>query len=97
MRPLVMRVMTLLGLALVVAALGPADQPVALVAALSVASIAALAVAAVVVLAVAPRVVTVGARARQHREVLVEIAAPRHPATPGRTRSRAPGGELSAA
>jgi hypothetical protein len=96
MRLLAMRVMALLGLALVAASVG-VDQPAALAAVVSVASIAALVVAASVVLAVAPRVVTVGARARQHREGLVEVPAPRHPATPGRTRSRAPGGELSAA
>ncbi len=35
--------------------------------------------------------VTVGARAQAHREVLSEIAAPRHPATAGRPLARAPG------
>lgn len=36
-------------------------------------------------------VVTVGARARAHREALSEMPEPRHPATAGRPMARAPG------
>jgi hypothetical protein len=43
------------------------------------------------------RVVTIGHRARQHRQSLSGMPAPRHPATPGRTRSRAPSRGLAAA
>lgn len=41
--------------------------------------------------------VTVGGRSRAHRESLSEFAAPSHPSTPGRRRSRAPSMVLSAA
>jgi hypothetical protein len=44
-----------------------------------------------------PRVAHVGARSRVHRESLDVIAAPTHPDTAGRVRSRAPGEVLSAA
>lgn len=37
------------------------------------------------------RISGVGSRARQHREVLTESVAPRHPNTAGRPRPRAPG------
>jgi hypothetical protein len=60
-----------------------------------VSGIAALAIAAALgcrYLAVlgTSRVLGVGHRARAHREVLVAAPAPRHPATRGRRRSRAP-------
>src|SRR5690242_12203538 len=64
------------------------------------ASTAAVSVAAsLLVLAIAMRIVsvtanarkvTVGSRAREHREVLTHLPAPAHPDTTGRTRSRAP-------
>jgi small neutral amino acid transporter SnatA (MarC family) len=64
------------------------------------ASTAAVSVAAsLLVLAIATRIVagtasartvTVGARAREHRESLSSMPAPAHPDTAGRTRSRAP-------
>lgn len=44
-----------------------------------------------------PRVAHVGARARVHRESLDRLAAPTHPDTAGRVRSRAPGGVVPAA
>jgi len=75
------------------AAIGP--NPGALLTAL--AASAALAVAATVtlrefVLAPAEASLRVGSRAREHRESLDRIAAPTHPDTAGRVRSRAPGG-----
>lgn len=96
---LAQRLLTLLGLALVAGAVAPtgADQPIALLAALSVVSIAAVAISVVVVLAASPHTVTVGARAREHRDVVSGMPEPQHPATPGRTRSRAPGGRYLAA
>jgi hypothetical protein len=86
-------------LALVVAAaIGP--NPGALLTAL--AASAAVAVVATValrefVLAPAEASLQVGARAREHRESLDRIAAPTHPDTAGRVRSRAPGGATSVA
>ena len=77
----------------VAAAIGP--NPGALLTAL--AASAALAVVATValrefVLAPAEATLRVGSRAREHRESLDRIAAPTHPDTAGRVRSRAPGG-----
>jgi len=80
------------------AALGP--NPGALLTAL--AASAALAVVATValrefVLAPPAASIHVGSRAREHRESLDRIAAPTHPDTAGRVRSRAPGGVVPAA
>lgn len=70
------------------------SEPAALLTAL--AASAALAVVATVVvrdlvLAPAAASLRVGDRAREHRESLDRIAAPTHPDTAGRVRSRAPG------
>lgn len=86
-------------LALVLAAaIGP--NPGALLTALA-ASAAVTIVATVVlrefVLAPAEAALRVGHRAREHRESLDRIAAPMHPDTAGRVRSRAPGGVAPAA
>jgi hypothetical protein len=80
------------------AAIGP--NPGALLTAL--AASAALAVVATValrefVLAPAEASLRIGSRAREHRESLDRIAAPTHPDTAGRVRSRAPGGVAPAA
>jgi hypothetical protein len=87
----------LLAVALV-AAIGP--NPGALLTALA-ASAALAAVATVAlrefVLAPAAASLRVGSRARAHRESLDRIAAPTHPDTAGRVRSRAPGGVAPAA
>jgi hypothetical protein len=40
---------------------------------------------------------TIGSRAHQHEEVLTRIAAPRHPNTAGRPRTRAPARSVAAA
>jgi hypothetical protein len=91
----------LLGGALAVvlaAAIGP--NPGALLTAIA-ASAAVTIVASVAlrefVLAPAEAALRVGHRAREHRESLDRIAAPTHPDTAGRVRSRAPGGVASAA
>ncbi|HWH97983.1 MAG TPA: hypothetical protein VNS80_06410 [Pseudolysinimonas sp.] len=81
-------------LAVVVAtAVGP--NPGALLTALA-ASAALVAVATValreIVVAPAEAALRIGRRALEHRESLDRIAAPTHPDTAGRVRSRAPGG-----
>ncbi len=82
----------------VAAAIGP--NPGALLTALA-ASAAVTIVATVAlrefVLAPAEAALRVGHRAREHRESLDRIAAPTHPDTAGRVRSRAPGGVAPAA
>jgi hypothetical protein len=82
----------------IAAAVGP--NPGALLTVLA-ASAALVVVATVAVrdLVVAPAeaALRIGHRAREHRESLDRIAAPTHPDTAGRVRSRAPGGVASAA
>lgn len=82
----------------VAAAIGP--NPGALLTALA-ASAAVTIVATVAlrefVLAPTEAALRVGHRAREHRESLDRIAAPTHPDTAGRVRSRAPGGVARAA
>lgn len=77
----------------VAAAVGP--NPGALLTALAAtAAVTIVATVAVreLVLAPAEAALRVGHRAREHRESLDRIAAPTHPDTAGRVRSRAPGG-----
>ncbi len=93
MRTLAQRLVVLLGFALLVGVVVQAEPQGMLVVALAAVTAIGIASIAFGVRAVPRRVVTVGARAREHRELLDAIPAPRHPATPGRTRSRAPGGE----
>jgi hypothetical protein len=82
----------------VAAAVGP--SPAALLTAVA-ASAALLVVATVAVRgfvsAPAEAALRIGHRAREHRESLDSIAAPTHPDTAGRVRSRAPGGVAPAA
>ena len=64
-------------------------------------SIAAGAIAAIVavrfaVLAVRHRELTIGARARAHRQALRRTPAPQHPRTAGRPRPRAPAQSITA-
>ena len=76
----------------VAAAVGP--QPGVLLTVLAVsAAVAAVATVALRDLVLAPAEVAlrIGHRAREHRESLDRIAAPAHPGTAGRVRSRAPG------
>ncbi|CAN5162233.1 hypothetical protein BH11ACT4_BH11ACT4_24750 [soil metagenome] len=74
-------------------ALAPDVSGLALVGVVALLSVAVLRVAVGVVGA---SEVTVGARARAHREVLSGMPAPRHPATAGRPMARAPGQPLPA-
>jgi len=78
------------GLALVLLAVSNGSL---LVGAVALLSVAALRVAVGVAGA---SEVTVGARARAHREVLSGMPAPRHPCTAGRPMARAPGELLPA-
>ena len=86
--------MTLAFVTLAVAQPGAASGVAAGVAILTVALLLGARYAATVI---GRRAVTVGNRARAHRESLVGMPAPQHPATPGRTRSRAPAGVTAAA
>ena len=66
------------------------------------AGIAALAVGAVLAarhaaVVIRSQEITVGDRARQHRQSLVGMPAPQHPDTAGRPRTRAPSGETAVA
>lgn len=82
----------------VIGAVAVGPQPGALLAALAASAVVAVVWGMRDLVAVpAERAIRVGHRARQHRESLDRIAAPTHPDTAGRVRSRAPGGILRAA
>jgi len=73
-------------------ALATATEPSVLVAGVA----AVLLVAAIATVVVAERELTVGARARAHREAMSTLPAPAHPDTAGRPRTRAPAGVIPA-
>ncbi|MEO8094637.1 MAG: hypothetical protein ABI632_06860 [Pseudolysinimonas sp.] len=69
------------------------SNPAALVASVAAVVLVSAVAAALVVGA---REVTVGARARAHRQVLSEMPEPSHPATAGRPMTRAPAEAVAA-
>jgi hypothetical protein len=81
---------------LAVLALGLADPTTALAATVAVA-VAALLAVRVAGVVLGAREVAVGARARSHRQPVVGLVAPAHPATPGRPLGRAPTVRIAAA
>jgi hypothetical protein len=87
-------VLTALFVVFVVAQAGQTALIVASIAALAIAGVVAVSYAALVV---GSRVMTVGSRAHAHREALDVMAAPRHPSTAGRPRTRAPSQPIPAA
>jgi hypothetical protein len=89
------RLLVLFGVVLVTMVLAPDAQSM-LVAGAALA-IAALIAARFGAVASGSREIRVGHRSRAHREVYSYLPDPSHPATPGRTRARAPGGAVPAA
>lgn len=90
MRPLLARLVLLTSLVFVALAVSPSGSPTLVLAGIAAALVAAaLAVRAAAVVAGARRL-TVGARSRQHGNGLIETPEPKHPATAGRPRTRAP-------
>ena len=89
------RLAVLLGLAFVV--LVTADSATTLVATIGAVALAAILASRYAAISIRSHSITVGSRAREHRESFSSIPEPSHPATPGRTRSRAPAQSLAAA
>ena len=87
-------VMTVSFLVLSIAQAEPSSLVFAGIAALAVGAVLAARYAAVVIRS---QEITVGDRARQHRQSLVGMPAPQHPDTAGRPRTRAPSGETAVA
>jgi len=85
-----MRASTVLGAAFLVLALAQPGAPTTLVAGAAILATAGLLATVYVALQAAAPELTVGSRSHQHREVLSSMAAPRHPNTAGRPRTRAP-------
>jgi hypothetical protein len=81
------------------AAVGPSPAALLTAVAASAALVVVVATVAVreFVAAPAEAALRIGHRAREHRDSLDRIAAPTHPDTAGRVRSRAPGGVAPAA
>ncbi len=95
MRTLFERLVVTLAVAFVVLAL--ADSSAVLLGAIAAIAVVALVGSRYAAVSIRVRSMTVGARARQHRESMSSLPAPSHPDTPGRTRSRAPSQSLAAA
>ena len=85
-------VLTVSFLVLSIAQAEPSSLVFAGIAALAVGAVLAARYAAVVIRS---QEITVGDRARQHRQSLVGMPAPQHPDTAGRPRTRAPSGETA--
>lgn len=90
MRALLTRLAVLAGVVMV-AALPDSTSTTAALALTAVSALLSVAVLRAVSCVGSPAVVTVGERARAHREALSEMVAPRHPSTAGRPMARAPG------
>lgn len=75
---------------LVLAVAQAADPSTALLAGAVAVATAMLVLAQYSALTIARQSLTVGGRAREHRESLTETPAPQHPDTAGRPRTRAP-------
>ena len=84
-------------LAVVFFVLTIADSSAILLGAIAAVAVVALVGSRYAAVSIRARSITVGARARQHRESMSSLPAPSHPDTAGRTRSRAPSQSLAAA
>lgn len=84
-------------LTLVVALFALADSPALLVGAIAAIALVTIVASRYAAINIRSHSLTVGARARAHRELLSSLPAPSHPDTAGRTRSRAPSQSLAAA
>jgi hypothetical protein len=93
MRERLVMLMTASFLALAIA---QAEPSAAIVAGVAVAAIGILLTARIVVGVAGAHELRIGARAREHREVLGALPEPQHPDTDGRPRSRAPSRVVSA-
>jgi len=84
-------------LSMVALAASPAEPSTVLVTSVVVAAGAVLLASRYLAVLIVAFTLTVGSRAHQHEEVLTRIAAPRHPNTAGRPRTRAPARSAAAA
>lgn len=74
-----------------------AGSTASLAAGVAVIAVGALLGARYVAVSIRSHEVTIGHRARQHRESFIGMPEPGHPSTPGRRRSRAPSMVIAAA
>jgi len=97
MRTIVERLVMLMTALFVVSAVAQGGSTSALVAGVAVAVLAGVLAIRSATLASGARTLTVGSRARAHREALSTQPSPAHPLTQGRRRSRAPSQGVRAA
>ncbi len=97
MRPLLTWLVAVATISVVTLAVAPAEPSAVIVTSVIVLAGAALLTARYLAVLIVAFTLTVGSRAHQHEEVLTRIAAPRHPNTAGRPRTRAPAGIAAAA
>lgn len=91
------RLVILMTLSFLALAMAQPEQSALIVTAVAAVAITALLCARHAALAVGIHELTVGGRAREHRELLSASPEPQHPDTAGRPRSRAPARPFSAA
>jgi hypothetical protein len=84
-------------LAVAFVVLAVADSSAVLLGAVATLAVIALVGSRYSAVSIRSRSLTVGSRARQHRESMSSLPAPSHPDTAGRTRSRAPSQSIAAA
>jgi hypothetical protein len=90
MRTLIARLATLVAVATIAAAVMEAQPSTLMLAAGLVVAAAAITIVALHAAGMGSVELVIGARSHTHRESLSSLAAPRHPNTAGRPRTRAP-------
>ena len=97
MRALITWLVAVATLSLVTLGVAPGEPSTAVVTGVVVLAGAVLLASRYLAVLIVAFTLTVGSRARQHEEVLTRIAAPRHPNTAGRPRTRAPARSVATA
>ncbi len=97
MRSLIPWLVAVATVSLVSLAVAPAEPSAVIVTSVVVLAGAALLASRYLAVLIVAFTLTIGARAHQHEEVLTRIAAPRHPNTAGRPRTRAPARSVATA
>lgn len=90
MRPLLARLVMLTTVVFVALAVTQTASPTLMIAGIAAVLVAAAIAVRAAAVVVGARRLSIGARSRQHRNGLVETPEPKHPATAGRPRTRAP-------
>jgi len=97
MRALLERLMVIATVSFLALAVAQGDASLVLVSGVATLVVVAVLSARYAAVSIRSHSLTVGARAREHREALTSMPEPSHPDTAGRTRSRAPSRPIATA